>query len=169
MSSLVLVNPASCLVCCLDLWQESLLRYNSFLFSSVFGIYVNVHNRWRVALHNATLEGGKHQDKLEHSEWKSLLNPKNSSSDDATDGSRNILNFVYGCFQPLPRFLFAGVRAHAREAAASIRSCDFPKPRETEGGGRNHLSAAQRVQSAPLTNHFYSTGLDDRAPDHHLQ
>lgn len=56
-----------------------LLRYNSFLFGSVFGIYVNVHNRWCVALHNATLEGGKHQDKLEHSERKSLLNPKNSS------------------------------------------------------------------------------------------
>lgn len=36
-----------------------LLRYNSFLFSSVFGIYVNVHNRWCVALHNATLEGRK--------------------------------------------------------------------------------------------------------------
>lgn len=132
---------------------------------------MNVHNRWCFVLHNAALEGRKHQGKLVHAERNPSENPKTSSSSDATDGSYNVLNFgdMYSCFQLFPLCVFVVVRGHAKEAAASTRSCDFAGSdagfptleRKWEEGG-----SASRQQSAPSSNSFHPTGLGNLVPDH---
>lgn len=62
-----MLNPPSCLVCCLDERQEFAVLQP--FFSSVFGIYMNVHSRWCFVLRNSASEEGKHQDKLVHAKW----------------------------------------------------------------------------------------------------
>lgn len=80
---------------------------------------------------------------------------------------------MHSCFQLFPLVLFVVVRGHVKEAAASMRSCDsagivanFPSLKRKWEEGGNHFSAAERVQRAPFTTHFHSTGLNDLVLDH---
>lgn len=90
----------------------------------------------------------------------------------------SVLNFsrIESRFQLLPLFVSVVVLCEGMrgEAAASVRSCDsagtvagFPnlerKTRERRGG-RNQVLSSERVQSAPPTKRFHSTGLHPPCP-----